>query len=449
MTVENSAASPAVNEEAAQQAALLFVDDEANILSALKRLFRPLGYRIFTAGSGAAGLEILAREQVDLVVSDMRMPEMNGAQFLEKVRQQWPDTVRILLTGYAEIGSTIDAINKGQIFRYISKPWEDSDITLTVKHALERRDLERRNQGLEELTRKQNEELKQLNSGLEEKVKARTEEVRQTMKFLEQANERLGKSFLASIRAFSNMIEIRSGGVLAGHAEQVADHARKLAQRLGMEETQLQDVVFAALLKDLGKLSLPDRLLARPLSALDAEERGLLAMHPIQGQAALMSLEQLHDAGKMIRSQHECYDGSGYPDRLSGLAIPLGARILAVAGDYHALQAGLLQPKRLKSEEALAFLVANRGKRYDPVVVDAFVALRNEAQTEIGQPEIMLSTTRLKSGMMLARDLASKDGTLLLARDHVLDDAIIAQLRTYEKAMSIGLSVSILTGKGG
>jgi Response regulator containing CheY-like receiver, AAA-type ATPase, and DNA-binding domains len=178
MRVENSLASPAVKEEAAQQSALLFVDDEPNILSALKRLFRPLGYRIFTAEGGAAGLAILARERMDLVISDMRMPEMNGAQFLEKVRQQWPDTVRILLTGYAEIGATIDAINKGEIFRYISKPWEDSDIILIVKHALERRDLERRNQVLEELTRKQNEELKQLNAGLEDKFKARTEEVR-------------------------------------------------------------------------------------------------------------------------------------------------------------------------------------------------------------------------------------------------------------------------------
>lgn len=447
--MENSAAYPAAKEEAAQLASLLFVDDEVNILSALNRLFRPLGYRIFTAASGAAGLGILAKEQVDLVVSDMRMPEMNGAQFLEKVRQQWPDTVRILLTGYAEIGSTIDAINKGQIFRYVSKPWEDSDIILIVKHALERRDLERRNQVLEELTRKQNEELKQLNAGLEDKVKVRTGEVLQTMKFLEQANDQLKKGFLASIRAFSNLIEMRAGGVLAGHAKQVVDHARKLAQRLGMKEPEVQDVVFAALLKDLGKLSLPDRLLAKPLSTLDAEERGLLAKHPIQGQAALMSLEQLHDAGKMVRSQHECFDGNGYPDRLSGLAIPLGARILAVAGDYHALQAGLLQPKRLSAEEALAFLVANRGKRYDPLVVDAFVALRNEVQTEIGEREIMLSSTQLKSGMTLACDLASKDGTLLLARDHVLDDAIIAQLRTYEKAMSIGLSVSILTGKGG
>ncbi len=114
---------------------LLFVDDEANILASLKRLFRPFGYHIFTAESAAQGLEILAQETIDLVVSDMRMPEMNGAQFLEKVRQKWPETMRILLTGYAEICATIDAINKGQIYRYISKPWEDNDIILLVERA--------------------------------------------------------------------------------------------------------------------------------------------------------------------------------------------------------------------------------------------------------------------------------------------------------------------------
>ena len=164
---------------------LLFVDDEANILSSLKRLFRPFGYRIFTAEGGALGLEIMERETVDLVVSDMRMPEMNGAQFLEKVRAKWPDTVRILLTGFAEISATIDAINKGQIFRYISKPWEDNDIALIIKHALQQKVLEREKFRLEELTRKQNEELKDLNANLEEKVKLRTEEVRRAMASLE------------------------------------------------------------------------------------------------------------------------------------------------------------------------------------------------------------------------------------------------------------------------
>lgn len=156
-------------------ATVLFVDDEVNILSSLKRLFRPFGYRILTAEGGAQGLEILERETVNLVVSNMLMPEMNGAQFLEQVRAKWPGTIRMLLSGYTEISATIEAINKGQIYRYICKPWEDNDITLAVKHALQQQMLEREKQRLEELAHKQHEELKGLNASLqasEEKFRA-------------------------------------------------------------------------------------------------------------------------------------------------------------------------------------------------------------------------------------------------------------------------------------
>ena len=101
---------------------VLCVDDEPNILSSLRRLFRPCGYRVLVAESGAQGLDVLRNETVDLVISDMRMPHMDGAQFLAAVRADWPDVVRILLTGYADMASTIEAINKGQIYRYINKP---------------------------------------------------------------------------------------------------------------------------------------------------------------------------------------------------------------------------------------------------------------------------------------------------------------------------------------
>ena len=139
-------------------ARLLLVDDEASILSSLRRLLRPAGYVIHTAESGRAGLEILEREPVDLVISDMRMPEMNGAQFLEQVRQRWPATMRILLTGYADVSSTIDAINRGEIYRYISKPWDDNQLTLTIRDALETSRLRDENARLLALTRAQNAE---------------------------------------------------------------------------------------------------------------------------------------------------------------------------------------------------------------------------------------------------------------------------------------------------
>ena len=432
---------------------LLFVDDEASILSALKRLFRSSGYRILTAENGAEGLEILAQEAVDLVISDMRMPSMNGAQFLEQVRRNWPDTMRILLTGYADIGSTIDAINKGQIYCYISKPWEDSDIVLTVRQALERRALEHEKARLEALTSRQNEELKELNSNLEGQVQERTKEVRQTMESLkvaheqlEVAHERLKKGFIASIRAFSSLIEMRGGGVLAGHAKRVGENTRKLAQQLGMSGVEVQDVVFATLLKDLGKISLPDRLLSKPLAALDTEEMALVTKHPIQGQAALMSLEQLENAAKLVRHQHEHFNGGGYPDRLAGFEIPLGARILAVAADYDALQMGILQPKRLSTSESLAYLVGSRNRRYDPVVIEAFVNLLNVAPAKPVGREMKVATAQLKDGMIIARDLLAKDGILLLSRGHALNEKVIDLLCGYERSMGDSLNVYIQLG---
>lgn len=412
---------------------LLFVDDEANILSSLKRLFRPHGYRIFTAESGALGLEILEREAVDLVVSDMRMPEMNGAQFLEKVSAKWPDTVRILLTGYAEISSTIDAINKGKIFRYISKPWDDNDITLIIKHALQQKMLEREKARLELLTAKQNEELKELNANLEAKVKERTEEVRKTMASLEVAHDKLKKSFITSIRVFSNLIEMREGS-MAGHSRRVADLARLIAQNLGLSGSEAQDVFLAGLLHDVGKLGLSDRLLEKPFTSLSSEERGEVIKHPIKGQVALMALEQLQGAAKLIRGHHERFDGLGYPDKLMGFAIPLGARILAVANDYDSVQFGTLLSKRVKQSEAIEFIKEGRDRRYDPQVVDAFLEVvgKSSAMTP-AIPEILMRSEQLKPGMVLSRDLLNKSENLLLARDYILDAQLIEQILNYER----------------
>ena len=126
----SSAAALATTPEPQPAATLLCVDDEANIVSALERLLRPHGYRVLRAQSGAEGLSILAQEAVDLVISDMRMPEMDGAQFLEQVRARWPECVRILLTGYADVDSTVAAINKGEIYRYLAKPWNDQEVLL-------------------------------------------------------------------------------------------------------------------------------------------------------------------------------------------------------------------------------------------------------------------------------------------------------------------------------
>lgn len=156
---------------------VLLVDDEPNILAALRRLFRRDGHRLLTATGGAEALQVLEREGVDVVISDMRMPGMDGAAFLEQVAARWPGTVRILLTGYADLGSAVAAVNRAGIHRYLSKPWDDEELRRTVREALERKRLEQERRRLERLTYRQNEQLQELNARLEEKVAERTREL--------------------------------------------------------------------------------------------------------------------------------------------------------------------------------------------------------------------------------------------------------------------------------
>lgn len=432
-----------MNETAERPMTLLFVDDEPGILNSLRRLFRPLGYRILTAESGAAGLEVLAQEaDVDLVVSDMRMPNMDGAQFLKEVRARRPEVVRLLLTGYADIASTIAAINQGEIYRYISKPWDDDEIVRTVKDSLERKRLERENARLVDLTQRQNAELKELNAGLEQKVAARTAEVQQTLAFLEQAHKELKRGFMATVRVFSGLIELR-GGKLAGHSKRVAEHARELGQRLRLDEAAAQDLLMAALLHDIGKIGLSDSLIERPFNALSPDARGEVMRHPVRGEMVILGVPQLKNAALLIRHHHECWDGSGYPDGLVGLAIPFGARILAVANDYDALQMGLLVARALKPAEAAAYLVDNRGKRYDPQVVDAFTGVLAESIPE-DISEAQLRPGAAQAGMVLTRDLMHKDGYMLLARGQALDPSMIAQLVRLESIEGCRLVLHVL-----
>ena len=157
---------------------LLLVDDEENILHALRRVFRRMDCRILTAPSGPAGLELVRANAVSLVISDQRMPEMIGAEFLGHVREISPRTIRIMLTGYSDIEAATQAINEGGVYRYITKPWDDEQLKITVREALERFDLEEINRTLTAELQEKNAALEQLNENLEQKVEERTGELR-------------------------------------------------------------------------------------------------------------------------------------------------------------------------------------------------------------------------------------------------------------------------------
>lgn len=423
---------------------ILCVDDEVNILSSMRRLFRPKGYRVLIAESAQEALMELEASHgaIDLVISDMRMPNMDGAVFLTEVYKKYPQIMRILLTGYADMQSTINAINQAHIYRYISKPWNEAELLKAVEDALHLQQLEREKERLEHLTQQQNEELKQLNATLEEKVATRTQD-------LHQAHERLKKAFLTTIKIFSGLIELRAGNV-AGHSRRVADLARKIGVKMGIDNKGLNDIFLAGLLHDIGKIGFTDDLLFKAPIKMNLQERSIYCEHPVKAEQLLMPLEELHNAAKLIRYHHEHFAGTGYPEGLAGEQIPIGSRILALANEFDGLTEGFLTGKKQSILQVRDYIQKDNGKRYDPKVVKAFFDLmwpqhqqestsltHSLAHTDVAdalapkEKEIQIAIPALKPGMKLSRDLFSEDGVMLLAADFVLDSGLIDKLLDY------------------
>jgi len=190
---------------------ILFVDDELGVLQGLERMLFEMAdtWDMAFVDSAEKALSELSAREFDVIVSDMRMPGMDGAQLLEQVSRHWPGSIRILLTGHADMNATVAAINRGQIFRYLNKPWSDEELRATVNQGLDLLALELEKQRLEALTRQQNAQLHDANVLLEQRVEERTAE-------LNHAHQKLKRSYLTSIKVFSGLLELREGR-LAGH----------------------------------------------------------------------------------------------------------------------------------------------------------------------------------------------------------------------------------------
>lgn len=419
---------------------VLAVDDEPNIVSALRRTLRSRGFTVHTALGGAEGLQVLDAQPVDAIISDMRMPEMTGAEFLQAARAKLPDAVRILLTGYADISSTIEAVNHGEIFRYLSKPWDD-DVLLSVLHdGLERKRLVRERDRLLVLTREQNAQLQAHAEVLEQKVRERTADLQKANDEVQAANARITADFQGTVKVLSTILEKRPG-LTDGCARRVAEHVRRLGPRVGLAGEALQDTVYAALLEDMGKLTFPEEWLTTPMHALGSRDRDAFMQHPLHGDGYLMSLASLRGAGQVLRSLYERFDGKGVPAHLEGEQIPLGSRVLRAASEYERLRAGSIETRRFSHEDACTWLKNGSGTRFDPQVAAAFVALLGEAAASVATQ--VLAVSALKPGMVLARDLTAGLGVLLLSKDHCLDDTMIRRLDAFQRRVGTDLQVTV------
>ena len=412
---------------------VLLVDDEMNILLALKRLLMDEEFDVITASSGAEALEMLDRVgDVALIVSDQRMPGLSGAEFLERARDVAPDAVRMVLTGYADVAAAVDAINKGGAHRYLNKPWDDEELLRSVREAVEKYRLVRENRRLTETVKRQNAELKDWNANLKIRVLEQTSQIRRKNEELHGLNSRLTRNYGDSILAFSRLIELRDREV-RNHSGNVAKLSAFMAEDMGLKAEEIETVRVSSLLHDIGKIGVSDLLLQKGEEEMTELEREAYVQHTVRGQAAIDSIEDLRGAGLLVRHHHECYDGSGFPDRLRGEDIPLGARIIAMA-DHVDRSVRKLSGNDLP-DLVLADVEPWLGKRFDPRlfpflergVRECCGALSSAAE----MTEMECRPADLLAGMVLARDLCSGTGILLLGRGAVLDIEKIAALKRY------------------
>lgn len=414
---------------------VLAVDDEENILRALQRLLMEEELELHTATSGEAGLAVL-RELAGfgLIISDQRMPGMNGSEFLGRSRELAPDALRILLTGYSDVSATIDAINKGGAYRYITKPWNDEELVQTIRDAVRQYSLIAENQRLNEVVRQQNEELKEWNQNLKGRVLEQTTAIRQKNEELHVVLQKVKENYNAIIDAFSGLVELQSGS-RRQHSRNVAELSVNAARELGIKGDELETIRIAALLHDIGEIGIPERILIMPPDTMNAEELREYQQHTIRGQMAIDAIEDLRPVGLLIRHHHENFDGNGFPDHLSGETIPLGARIIAFADHID------------KASEACSGDIAGQalaragfvlGSHLDPslngvfrkVTKYTYFSMKDE-KTEMMEVEVGLKD--LQEGMLLSRDIYSGSGILLLSKGCVLDKIKLTAIkRNYQ-----------------
>jgi response regulator RpfG family c-di-GMP phosphodiesterase len=372
------------------------------------------------------------------------MPDMTGDQFLEKAKELAPQARRFLLTGYSDMDALIAALNRGQVHRYIAKPWNDEDLIMQVGQAVDHFKMIKENESLLQLTHQQNKRLTELNRELERKVTERS-------RVLLKAHKELKTTLMGAFRFIISVVEMLNPS-LGNYLIHVGTLCKNVAEEMGLEKDAIYLVELAGMFHDIGLIGMPEALLNKAKTDMEPDEYQLYIQHPLLIAICFESTPQLADIGKMIMTHHENYDGSGYPNGISGEEIPLGGRILAVVSDYcRILDTWPVDPlkiidkatkrygselvKDLKNTEfenlleevARTVLAMGAGVRYDSAVIESFERVLEKVQTELPR-QTRLPVHELKEGMVLAETVLLKDGNSIMSKGIRLNPRLIESL---------------------
>ena len=332
----------------------LVTDDEPRLRRVLCRLMETDGFTCLEAGSGAEALALLAQTPVPIVLTDLRMPHMDGIELLREVGERYPDTAVVMVTGVADVDMAVRALGLGAT-DYITKPFHIDEVRVRVAQALDKRRLRLENQDYR--------------VRLEERVAAQA--------------RRLEELFVAAIQSLVEALEVKDP-YTRGHSDRVSRYGASIARALGLDDEAVRQVELGGHLHDIGKIGVREAVLNKP-GALTDDEYLHIMTHPMIGWQILSPL--LGDAPaalRVVRWHHERWDGQGIPDRLGGDEIPLEARVTAVADAFDAMTSSrAYRGLRMTPDAALAELERHRGTQFDPRVLDAFGGLLREGEVAV------------------------------------------------------------------
>jgi len=308
-------------------ATVLFVDDEEVILNCMQTLFAEKDLKIITESNPKNALDIIRQEEIAVIVSDHNMPEMTGIELLSRVRVISPDTTKILLTGMTDFQVAVDAINTGEVFRFILKPWKRDDLIQTVEEAI----------------------------------------------IHYQMSLALKKADEATLISLAQTIELKDP-YTKGHCDNVGRYALLIADQLGLAEDKKQEIKYGSWLHDCGKIGVPEAILNYP-GKLNEQEMKIIKKHPEWGADVARRAQLSSTIINIILHHHEAYDGSGYPYGLKGELIPLEARIVSLADVYDALTSDRPYRKAHSLEQAIEIMASMTGKAFDPNIAETFLSM--------------------------------------------------------------------------
>jgi response regulator RpfG family c-di-GMP phosphodiesterase len=320
----------------------LVVDDEPRLRQVLMRLMESDGFSCVEAGTGADALHILERLPVTLVLTDLRMPQMDGIELLRQVRARWPDVAVVMITAVADVEVAVSCLSAGAM-DYLTKPFHLEEVRARVRQSLEKRRLILENRGYQ--------------VGLEDKVAAQA--------------RRMEEIFLGGIQALAEALEVKDP-YTRGHSIRVSRYSSAIARTMGFAPELVRQLELGGQVHDIGKIGVREDVLNKP-SRLTDEEYQHIMTHPVVGWKILSPL--ISDVPlilNVVRSHHERFDGRGIPDRIGGTEIPLEARIAAVADAFDAMTSVRPYRQGLSQADAVAEIERCAKAQFDPKVVEAF-----------------------------------------------------------------------------